>query len=354
MFLAVDHSDKVRAELPRRCTFQQSDWHILAAFWHPIAFLHEVKDRPFSVKLLDLNLVVYRTGKGITVAKDLCMHRGTRVSMGSMRDDMLICPMHGLHYDSQGACRKIPSIADANVKIPEKLRLQIYQSKERYGLLWVCLKEKPLWPMPEWPELEQEESAYELVTIPVSEWDASASRETENFFDLAHHPFVHTRTFGNPDRPEIPHHTVEETERGLRLCITRYEIERGWHEPGRSGERLTDYVYDLTYPFAKDLYTEGKEDGIKCHFYDVASPVSANRTRIFQLNLTNNLYCSKEDYAEYQLVTDEEDRICVEAQRPEELPLDLREEIHIPADRLSLKYRKVLADQFGLGAPFSS
>ena len=104
----------------------------------------------------------------------------------------------------------------------------------------------------------------------------------------------------------------------------------------------------------KDLYTEGKEDGIKCHFYDVAVPVSASQTRIFQINLTNNLYCSKEEYPEYQLVTNEEDRVCVETQHPEEVPLDLREEIHIPADRFSLEYRKALVQNFGLGAPISS
>ena len=244
---------------------------------------------------------------------------------------------------------------DGSAKIPDKLKLHTYQSQERYDLVWVCLKEEAIWPIPEWPELEQEDSEFEKVLIPEADfWNATASRQTENFVDVAHHPFVHVKTFGNPDRPVIPLHSIEHTVRGLKLKFTRYELERGWHDPDHVGERLTDYIYDLTFPFAKDLYTEGKEDGIKCHFYDVAVPVSANRTRIFQINLTNNLYCSKEEYPEYQLVTNEEDRICVEAQHPEEIPLDLREEIHIPADRFSLEYRKALVQKFGLGAPISS
>jgi len=46
-----------------------------------------------------------------------------------------------------------------------------------------------------------------------------------------------------------------------------------------------------------------------------------------------------------------EDQPLVESQYPQELPLDLREEINIPADRMSLAYRKALAEKFNLGAP---
>ena len=48
-----------------------------------------------------------------------------------------------------------------------------------------------------------------------------------------------------------------------------------------------------------------------------------------------------------------EDKAIVESQRPEDLPLDLKDEIHIPADRMSVEYRRTLA-RLGLGAPFSS
>jgi vanillate O-demethylase monooxygenase subunit len=43
----------------------------------------------------------------------------------------------------------------------------------------------------------------------------------------------------------------------------------------------------------------------------------------------------------------------VESQRPEEIPLDLTEEFHIAADRLSAAYRKALR-AMGLGHPLSS
>jgi len=143
-------------------------------------------------------------------------------------------------------------------------------------------------------------------------------------------------------------HQVEPTETGLHMPIRMVEIEYGYHDPESKGkERPCQYIYDLTFPFASDLYTED-EAGIKAHFFDIASPRSANESRIFQIDLVNELNCSKEEYVDYQLITNEEDRSIVEGQCPEDLPLDLREEIHLPPDRFSLAYRKAMVE-FGLG-----
>ena len=48
-----------------------------------------------------------------------------------------------------------------------------------------------------------------------------------------------------------------------------------------------------------------------------------------------------------------EDRVMVESQRPEDLPLDITMEAHIAADRTSIAYRKLLKDS-GLGALYFS
>jgi hypothetical protein len=43
--------------LPRDCKFAEPDWRALAPFWYPVAFSHEVTDKPFAAKLLDERLV---------------------------------------------------------------------------------------------------------------------------------------------------------------------------------------------------------------------------------------------------------------------------------------------------------
>ena len=75
-----------------RCSIREQDWHILAGFWHPVAFEHDLGDEPQSVKLLDVDLVLYKTSDGITVARDRCPHR-VKVSLGRVIDDCLVCPM---------------------------------------------------------------------------------------------------------------------------------------------------------------------------------------------------------------------------------------------------------------------
>jgi hypothetical protein len=43
-----------------------------------------------------------------------------------------------------------------------------------------------------------------------------------------------------------------------------------------------------------------------------------------------------------------EDRPVVESQRPDELPIELAQELHVQADRMTIAYRKELA-RLGLG-----
>jgi len=56
---------------------------------------------------------------------------------------------------------------------------------------------------------------------------------------------------------------------------------------------------------------------------------------------------------EYNLKIFEEDRLIVETQRPERLPLDLDQEGHISADGSSIAYRRGLK-RLGLGQFFSA
>lgn len=51
-----------RVATPRDCTFHLSDWDVLARSWFPVARADELKDRPIKARLLDVDLVVYRTG----------------------------------------------------------------------------------------------------------------------------------------------------------------------------------------------------------------------------------------------------------------------------------------------------
>lgn len=344
-------AQKTASALPRHCTFSENDWRILASFWHPVIFSSEVSNKPCRARLLDLDLVVFRTSEGIGVARDLCPHRGTRLSQGWVEGANLVCPMHGLHFAADGRCTRIPSMEEP-YRIPDKMRLQSCLAVERYGMVWVCLSGDPVHPLPDWDAVTENPAS--LNFLPNDVWNAAASRHVENFNDLAHFPWVHAGTFGGDKNAPIPRHDVERTDYGLRFEVGYIEGANRYQDGFEGDQREVKYIYELTYPFATLLIVE--PDGTTDRYYiaDVVCPESAHISRIFQI-MSDTTGTSDRDYwIKDQFLINEEDRPMVEEQRPEDLPLDLTAEMHIPADRVSLEYRRGLVDRFGLGAPVAA
>ena len=117
------------------------------ACWHPVAFASEVTDRPAHADLLGEPLVIWRGAGGAPrVMSDLCVHRGTALSLGWVKGDELVCAYHGWRYGADGRCVAIPQKEDP-AAAPAKARVQAFRAQERYGLIWVAL-EGPRWPLP--------------------------------------------------------------------------------------------------------------------------------------------------------------------------------------------------------------
>jgi len=108
------------AEYPEGSSFNPGDWQTLARFWHAVARSEDIdEERPWGTRLLDVNLVLYRVDGRLTAARDFCPHRGTRLSLGKLKSERLICPYHGLEFDGRGVCTRIPGDPRAT-KIPPR------------------------------------------------------------------------------------------------------------------------------------------------------------------------------------------------------------------------------------------
>lgn len=318
---------------PTGSSFSRADWEILAGFWHPVALSAEVAAAPLRARLLDLDLVLYRTAAGVSAALDHCPHRGTRMSLGSMRDDAIICRYHGLRFDGAGRCVLVPGAPEEPV--PARLALRTFPVRERYGLVWVCLAGAARHPLPDWPQIEDPALQHATMT---ATWQCGAGRHTENFCDLAHFSFAHAGTFGWPERPDVPAYTVEQLPDGLRFDITIPMQDSNVFSPVAVYAQVP-CQYQLTLPFAVRLsmrYSKGVE-----HIFDVASPVSAAVTRLFLLKARDHdLDQPVEEWVRFQDAVNEEDREMVESQAPQALPLDLGREWHLRSDLLSVAYRR--------------
>ena len=345
---ALESSQK--PPLPRDCTFSESNWRALAPHWYPVAFSHEVKDRPYAARLLDERVVVYRLSDGkVLAAKDICYHRGAPLSLGSVEGDEIICKYHGLRYNSVGQCTCIP--AHPKGAISPDLRLHMLPAQESFGLVWVQLIENAKASLPEMKEWSDPD--YIQVFPSSVSMTASAGRQIEGFLDVSHFAFVHVKTFGEVDKPDVPDYSVTKTTNGFVAdyisTVSNYSNEFKHLNP--SGF-LWRRRFEAFLPFTAKL-TIFFPDG-QLHILNAASPVSARKTRLFVPICRNfDKEAPLQATLDFNYQVFAEDEAIVEQQYPEDLPLDLHAEAHFPADRSSIAYRRGLA-AMGLGTPFTS
>jgi phenylpropionate dioxygenase-like ring-hydroxylating dioxygenase large terminal subunit len=336
--------------LPRDCTFPESDWRVLANFWYPIAVAAHVTDQPVAATLLDQKLVIYRSAQSVVVADNLCLHRGVPLSMGWCEEGQIVCKYHGFRYDGEGQCVNIP--AHPGAAIPPKLRLHTYPVAEKYGLIWTCLSAQPANVIPDIPQWNA--SDYQCAIPEPLDLNAAAGRQLEGFLDVAHFAWLHHETFGDRNNPVVPQYPVEKTPTGLhieyRSTVGSYLRQDGTAYASTDG---VVRVFDVTLPFSARLMVQ-MPDGARLVILNSASPVSARKTRLFPLLMRNyDLGEPVEPFIAYNNKIFDEDRDVVQAQCPEDLPIDLTEEVHIRADRTSIAYRQELG-RLGLGRAYTA
>jgi phenylpropionate dioxygenase-like ring-hydroxylating dioxygenase large terminal subunit len=315
---------------------------VLRHYWHPVATLDELGTQPVAATLLDERLVLYRVGERVAALKDLCIHRGTPLSLGWVENSNIVCGYHGWSYAPDGACVRIPSIP-SDRPIPQKARVVAFNVQVRYGLVWVCLEE-PYSAITDFPEIE--DPSYHTYYYGTHEWTTSAARLIENFIDISHFPWVHPGLLGDRDAPVIPEYSVErrdgELYYGVDGTLPQERLEG-------SGERV---AYRIVPPFAAQFIRILK-DGSRYVMTLVAAPTSAKQLRRY-VHVSRNFALDKpdEDFRRWTDTIRQQDQAIVESQRPEEVPLDLSAEMHIKGpDSVAVEYRRMLADM-GLTTPY--
>jgi phenylpropionate dioxygenase-like ring-hydroxylating dioxygenase large terminal subunit len=308
-------------------------------FWHPVLPSADLGDAPAEVVLLGERLVLARLGGEARCFPNLCVHRGSALSMGWVEGDQLRCRYHGWTYGPDGVCTSIPGRFGS--VIPRRARLHPYLAAERYGLVWVCLEDEPALPIPGFPEADDQ--GFRVIPGPPYDWAASAHRRVENFIDWSHIPWVHDGTLGSRDHPEVPDADVTRDATGLRFD-TSFQVPIGQH-----GERVeTYYTYYLAMPLTVHLRRTGPAGDADVYVLQMtASPLGPAACRTFWF-LARNAPDGPGADASWLAMEgriQQQDKPVVEGQRPEMLPFDLSAELHIRGiDKASLEYRKWLVE----------
>jgi phenylpropionate dioxygenase-like ring-hydroxylating dioxygenase large terminal subunit len=309
---------------------------ILLNDWHVAGRASEIGvGRVKAARLLGIDLVLWRNGEGIHAWADVCRHRGAKLSLGKVRDGCLICAYHGWAYDGSGACTLVPAHPALTASV--NARAQVFQARERYGLVWVCLgspgKDVPAFP--EWSD-----TAYRKVQAGPYRFKAYATRVLEDFMDAGHYPFVHASQMAGSKNVEMRGYSVEATESGL--VSEEIGVRRIWRDgPGGTGEVGVTYSYRVERPLTAQ-YTKSY-GGERFSMLDTVTPVDECESLVWSV-MAYNYPPGKtdEELVAYQDKLATEDIPIVESQRPQLLPLDMGQEIPVPSDSLSVAYRRWL------------
>ncbi len=311
--------------------------HPLHNHWHVVALSAQLGEKPHATTLMDEEIVLWRADGKVVALSDRCTHRGTRLSLGWVENQNLVCPYHGWQFASTGEVVRIPSLPPER-PVPAKACAQRYHCVERYGLVFVCLGE-PTRPLYEVPEFE--DGGFRMHLVGPTPWQTSAARSLENFMDETHLPWVHPDMLGNPDAiPVVETREVEEKP-GEFYFECQSEVSDRIDRTKKTMNRLT---YHIVLPFTlyhENIYPNG--DRVIDLFF--TTPVSRTRTVRYMVVARNfALEQPSERLITFTEKIWEQDRPLIESQRPAELPLKWDDEMHLRGpDGPSIVYRRMLA-----------
>jgi phenylpropionate dioxygenase-like ring-hydroxylating dioxygenase large terminal subunit len=321
----------------------------LLSEWFAIGWSSEVAPgEKFARRALNRDLVLWRSNSGkLHCWLDLCIHRGAKLSLGVIQNspkpeegDCLTCPYHGWKYAESGQCIAIP--AQPDLEPPAKARAQTFEVKERYGAIWVCFGQpgRAVRQLPEFPIAE--EAGFRVLLAGPYRFRALGPRLLENFLDVAHLGIVHDGLLGDSARS-----IIEDYEVGMGMRGPEGKEIRIWqpNPDGTGAGALVRYHYEIQAPLTAQFIKLGNDPAQRFGILAQVTPVDddfSEMLMIMALNYAREI--PDEELIAFQDHVAGQDRVIVESQRPELLPLDLQAELHLRSDRMAIAYRRWLKE----------
>jgi phenylpropionate dioxygenase-like ring-hydroxylating dioxygenase large terminal subunit len=318
--------------------------------WYAVARSVEVGSSPVKVRLLATDLVLFRSGDGVTALPDRCPHREAPLSAGAVDGGCLVCPYHGWTFDGAGRCVRVPSASDG-VPPPPRAHLEPFACTERYGLVWVSVGTPP----PETPLIPQEDDpAFRRINTPVDVWQTSATRMVDNFLDITHFPYVHIGTFGRGQQTRVPRFELQDLDSGwfgYAYEVTANNDGLGTLASGQAGD-VVDRA--MSSGFVLPLHVRSTiryRSGLEHVLLLLSTPVD-DVTSLFTFVVWRNddFSVSAEEVIRFDMAIGAEDKVMLE-RLTGVLPLDQTTLVSVAADKCSVEWRRRLAEAMRAVSP---
>ncbi len=157
---------------------------------------------------------------------------------------------------------------------------------------------------------------------------------------------MHPGLLGDPKRPEVPDYKVTIDGPILRYAIVRPEAQNSDEFPVFANEevvkpeRRSNYKLHLPYTIVLHLGWGGDKGMV---YFFVSQPISPNKCRGYCI-IGRNYDLEEPDTVlqEFEQVIFDQDKRIVESQRPEQVPFDFTEELHLKFDAVAMNYRRAM------------
>ncbi len=170
--------------------------------WYVAGWSREFDHELSRVTILETDMAMYRTSDGRVVAlQDRCPHKFLPLSKGRLIGDDVQCGYHGLTFDCDGACVRVPG----QDNIPASATVRSFPVHERHRIVWVWMGD---------PEQADTSKIFDLPQFTMPGWAAHQGDAlhlkanylsvADNLCDPAHVSFVHPTTLGNPESEDVP------------------------------------------------------------------------------------------------------------------------------------------------------
>jgi phenylpropionate dioxygenase-like ring-hydroxylating dioxygenase large terminal subunit len=326
----------------------------LADFWHPVALSAEVAGTPVSVRLAGQGWVLVRLeaspgDRSISAFPDTCPHRRARLSAGQVVEGTLQCRYHGWRFAADGACVEIPALGD-DASIPPRATLNSPAAvAEQDGLVWLAPR-SPRAPLPAVEPGRADGADITTLIMPTMRMPANAALLVDNFLDEAHFPFVHAATIGGAGPEPIERADID--RQGLAFTAIREHTFTNLTDPAvldgsRSAVQHRRMTYGYQAPLTATLLLEMLDQGTWQFLTFSVQPEDQQSCRVY-MTLTGPGMTDPEQARssiDYEMSILAEDLDLQQAALSGlEFPLDPAAELHTRADRISVEFRRVLAE----------
>ena len=169
--------------------------------WYACAYDVELRHELLARMVCNQKLVMYRQLDGsVAILEDACWHRLLPLSKGRLNGDEVTCGYHGLVYNAEGRCTRMPSQETIN----PSACVRAFPVVEKHRFVWVwpgeaALADPALVPDMHWNDDPAWAGDGKMIRV-----NCDYRLVLDNLMDLTHETFVHGSSIGQAAVAEAP------------------------------------------------------------------------------------------------------------------------------------------------------